>query len=47
MSSEALLNKRFGDFGNVLRLLDVTSCAVLPSRVQIRVLITSTDVLHS
>jgi cytochrome c oxidase subunit 2 len=47
MSSEPLLNTRYGIYSYIFRLLDVTSCSVLPSKILVRVLITSTDVLHS
>lgn len=48
MASEELLVKRYTvEWADSLRLLDATESALIPIKLQIRILITSTDVLHS
>jgi heme/copper-type cytochrome/quinol oxidase subunit 2 len=47
MSTNASLLDEFSDWGYNLKALDTTEYAALPVQTQIRILITSTDVLHS
>jgi cytochrome c oxidase subunit 2 len=47
MSTNASLLDEFSDWGYNLKALDTTEYAALPVESQIRILITSTDVLHS
>jgi cytochrome c oxidase subunit 1 len=47
MSAGDLLLAEFSSWGYLLRALDTTEYSVLPSEAQIRILITSKDVLHS
>jgi heme/copper-type cytochrome/quinol oxidase subunit 2 len=47
MQSESSLIKDYGELSNNLRLLDTTSYLYFATGTDYRLLITSTDVLHS